>query len=107
MPVLRYTLILLLAVTLGGAPLAQSLGAPGSAECVVQQADLSDDACCGGAAPASGCAVCATGCVLFMPSAVLGNSTHYRFSSPSMRPLFAPASGERAPDTAPPKSSFA
>ena len=107
MPLLRNALVLLLAVMLGGAPLAQSLGAAGNAECAVQQADLSDEGCCGDAASASDCAVCATGCGLFLPSAVLGNSTEYRFSSPSVPPLSFSAAHARAPDTAPPKSSFA
>ena len=107
MPLLRNALVLLLAVMLGGAPLGQSLGAAGNAECAVQLADLSDDGCCGDAASASGCAVCATGCGLFMPAAAPRISVEFRFVSPSVRPLSFSAAHARAPDTAPPKSSFA
>ena len=106
-PLLRNALVLLLAVMLGGAPLAQSLGAPGSAECVVQQADLSDDGCCGDAAPASGCAVCATGCGFSISAAAPRISVDLRFVSPLVPPLSFSAAHARAPDTAPPKSSFA
>jgi hypothetical protein len=104
---LRNALVLLLAVTLGGAPFGRSLGAPGNAQCAVQQADLSDEGCCGDAASASGCAVCATGCGLFMPAAAPRLAVEFRFVSPSAPPLSFAAAHARAPDTAPPKSSFA
>ena len=104
---LRNALVLLLAVTLGGAALAQSVGVPGGAECAVQLADLSGEGCCGDAASASGCAVCATGCGLFMPAATPPVSVEFRFAPPSVPPLSSSAAHARAPDTAPPKSSFA
>jgi hypothetical protein len=106
MPLLRNALVLLLAMMLGGAPLAQSLGAPGNAECAVQQADMSDGGCCGGAS-APECAVCAAGCGLSMLAAAPGISVKNRYAPPSAPPLSSSVSHARAPDTAPPKSSFA
>jgi len=106
MLLLRNALVLLLAVMLGGAPLAQSLGAPGNAECAVQQADLPGEGCCGSTAPVPGCAACSTGCGLSMPAAARF-SVGVRFVSPSVPQLSPSASLSIAPDTAPPKSSFA
>jgi len=104
MPALRNALVLLLAVMLGGAPLARSLGAPSAADCAVAQAAAPDEGCCGGSSPGVACVMGASAC---LPSVSQRLAAQFCLDAPSARLVSPLLSHARAPDTAPPKSSAA
>lgn len=99
---------MLVAVVLAAAPLARSLGAPVGVDCLVQQADLPDEGCCGDPSSSPLCSeACATGGSACMAPAIRGAGPQIHFDAPAAMALSPSATQVRAPDTAPPKSDFA
>jgi hypothetical protein len=104
-PSLRKALLVLLAAVLSAAPLAASFRALANADCVVQQADLPGEGCCGDTSPGPVCALSAPASMTPAPCGALAD--HHRFVSPSAPLSASLPSQARAPDTAPPKPASA